>query len=457
MAIRTFEPLGLSRGRIAPLMYRLLIRFKPDLPPPLFNSGRFFYLASTAIYALLLLAPITGIWLQTSRNLPTEKLSYFLIAFLIIFPIAIAVAFFISSTLRTIYEQDRLDFKLPEWNSFSANWQPNTETIIVTQQHTHYWFLSTFTSTTGLLCFSASLLIYYGLPYLLKRETMGYLLAVATGFWLLCSIYGFYRSTKSEADKPPSQLWNAVYGTLTGFILLAPTTEITYLVILGSGFAWELCDRYRLSTLAARQLQANLQHARNEARLSALKSQLEPHFIFNTLAHLRRLITEDPQRAATLTDDLALLMRNSLTALRTDWVPLDEEITLIQHYLDVVKVRLGERLTYTINLSPEVSEAGIPPLILLTLIENAVRHGIEPKPGGGCIDISAGKEQDLHGAWLVLKIADTGMGFSSSVGGSGVGLTNIRERLTLLYGGRADLKLRANVPDGVIAEIKLPL
>ncbi|HEX4584172.1 MAG TPA: histidine kinase [Burkholderiaceae bacterium] len=212
----------------------------------------------------------------------------------------------------------------------------------------------------------------------------------------------------------------------------------------------QVAGRRRLGRQIAEQ--SALSAAAAEARLNVLQAQIEPHFLFNTLANVRRLCEVDPQRGRQMLGSLLDYLRAALPAMRRSSSALAEEFELVRAYLSVLQHRMGERLRFQIELSDQLADASIPPLILPTLVENAVRHGLGPLPEGGTIGISAVRD----GGQLVVSVVDDGVGFQAA-SGSGVGLANTRARLSALFGNAARLSLRSNEPRGVIAEVRLPI
>jgi signal transduction histidine kinase len=190
----------------------------------------------------------------------------------------------------------------------------------------------------------------------------------------------------------------------------------------------------------------------SEAQLRLLRSQIEPHFLFNTLGAVQQLAEQGAPRAAALTSDLIDFLRASMEEMRVEQVSLAEEFALVGAYLKVMQVRLGSRLAFTLRLPEELGTARLPGMVVLTLAENAIKHGIEPALRGGEIEVSAAL---LHGA-LQLQVRDSGAGLAA-VPADGFGLQNVRERLALSYGQHASLELRDAPGGGAIAELRLPL
>lgn len=196
-----------------------------------------------------------------------------------------------------------------------------------------------------------------------------------------------------------------------------------------------------------------------EARMAAMQAQVEPHFLFNTLASIDHLIETDPPRASIMQKNLIALLRASMPTLReanatTNGVrDLGRELAMVRPYLEILKVRMEERLATDIQVPEGLLSAEFPPMMIQSLVENAIKHGLEPKPEGGRLAIKA---EIVHGK-LCVTVADTGLGFGkAATNGTGVGLANIRERLQLLYGNKASLVVSENQPTGTVVGICVP-
>ena len=194
-----------------------------------------------------------------------------------------------------------------------------------------------------------------------------------------------------------------------------------------------------------------------EARMAAMQAQVEPHFLFNTLASIDHLIETDPPRASTMQKNLIALLRASMPTMReaNQGGPRDlgREMAVIRPYLEILKVRMEERLATRIDVPEGLLSAEFPSMMIQSLVENAIKHGLEPKPEGGELSIKA---EIVHGK-LALTVADTGLGFGkAATAGTGVGLANIRERLALLYGDKATLSINENQPSGTVVKIVVP-
>ncbi len=188
-----------------------------------------------------------------------------------------------------------------------------------------------------------------------------------------------------------------------------------------------------------------------EAQIRQLQAQIEPHFLFNTLSNVLILLDTEPQKGKTMLEDFIRYLRLSLAKIRENMTTIGLEMKLIQAYLDLHRVRMGERLTYHIDLPENLTGINLPPMLLQPLVENALKHGLEPKIEGGEIAIRTSKSDDL----VRIEIRDTGLGFAPG-GTSGLGLTNIRERLQTLFNDNARLILESPESGGAKAILEVP-
>ncbi len=231
------------------------------------------------------------------------------------------------------------------------------------------------------------------------------------------------------------------------------TVAMTIVASVASVFVLSMMER--LSGARAQAEAAQRQAAENQLKL--LESQLEPHMLFNTLANLRVLIALDPARAQDMLDRLIAFLRATLSASRTGSHPLSAEFDRIGDYLALMGVRMGPRLQVRLDLPAPLRDLPVPPLLLQPLVENAIKHGLEPALAGGVIEVAARREGDE----LVLQVSDTGVGLAAGEPPreSGFGLTQVRERLATLHGGRASLVLeRTTAPSGgTRATLRLPI
>lgn len=215
--------------------------------------------------------------------------------------------------------------------------------------------------------------------------------------------------------------------------------------------------RSQAAQAAAQMHDSDLQRVQIElqmtqARLQSLRAYIEPHFLFNTLANVHRLYRTEPQRGRVMLANFIAYVRAVLPQMRHDRTTLRQDVELARAYLGVLQVRMGARLQARFDVPDELAALPFPPLALSTLIENAIKHGLNPVPEGGVIEITA----RLLNGQLIVGVADTGAGLRSS-SGTGGGLANLRARLAALYGDAGRLELEANVPRGIRATISVPV
>jgi sensor histidine kinase YesM len=195
---------------------------------------------------------------------------------------------------------------------------------------------------------------------------------------------------------------------------------------------------------------AELERLALDAQLRSLQAQIEPHFLFNTLANVVSLIDGAPDKARHMLERLIELLRGSLAASRSDRTTLGQECALVGAYLEILAIRMGDRLRYAVHLPGDLAEARIPPLSLQPLVENAIKHGLEPKLGGGTVSVRA---KGVDGA-VQIEVEDDGLGFDDR-NGDGVGLANLRERLRAVYGERASVTI-CNLAPGTCVRLTIP-
>jgi len=188
-----------------------------------------------------------------------------------------------------------------------------------------------------------------------------------------------------------------------------------------------------------------------EARLQLMQAQVEPHFLFNTLANVQHLVETDPGAASGMLESLIQYLRAALPQMREGTTNLGREIDMAQAFLEIHRVRMGSRMQFAIDVPAGLRERPFPPMMLISLVENAVKHGVDPCCECGMITLRAAESDGR----LRVEVSDTGEGIVPKKGG-GVGLSNIRERLHALYGDDARLTLEENAPHGVVASIEVP-
>ena len=258
--------------------------------------------------------------------------------------------------------------------------------------------------------------------------------------------------TCTDCDEPKDPpLFNRLLNTLT-------SASLTFFLAGGAGLWGWRRERAGLAALAREQELAQAQALRREAelRLSVLAAQVEPHFLFNTLAGVRSAIATDPPRASEMIDRLVDYLRAAIPRLRSDGgaqATLAGQLDIVRAYLGLMAARMP-RLQFSIDVPAELLAVPFPPLMLISLAENAVKHGVEPKIGPVRVALHARRTDD---GLLEVTVADDGAGFGASASGGGLGLTNIRERLQQMYPGRAALTLRARPEGGVAATLSVPM
>lgn len=188
------------------------------------------------------------------------------------------------------------------------------------------------------------------------------------------------------------------------------------------------------------------------ARLNLLHAQIEPHFLYNTLANAQVLTRSEPQQADRMLGHLIQYLRHSLPNTDGAMSTLGDELERTRAYLEILRIRMGPRLALEVDVPDALRAIQMPSMMLQTLVENAIKHGLEPKPGGGTVWLLARRDDDR----TAVTVADDGLGFGMAGGGTGIGLKNVRERLRLIYGERATLSVVANAPQGVAATITVP-
>lgn len=176
-----------------------------------------------------------------------------------------------------------------------------------------------------------------------------------------------------------------------------------------------------------------------QAQMRMLQAQIEPHFLFNTLANIQSLIGKSPERANLMMDNFIAYLRQTLSASRSQNGTVQQEIDLIRHYLELIKIRMAERLEFEIDIAPPLTARPLPPMLLQPLVENAIKHALEPKEEGGKVRV---RGESIHQTNQIrFTIEDNGLGFGANAdsSGTGVGLANLRERLQVLYDGAATM------------------
>ena len=204
---------------------------------------------------------------------------------------------------------------------------------------------------------------------------------------------------------------------------------------------------------AAELARAQLAQSESEQRLALLQAQIEPHFLFNVLGNVRRLYRKQPEEGAEAISCLMRYLRTALPLLRSRHASLGEEIASVHAYLDLFQLRMGAQLKFSIDVDSMLDGYEFPPMLLITLVENAIKHGLEPA-GGGCIEVRAQRRHNT----LLVAVLDDGAGFGTTASsGTGVGLVNVRRQLAARYGNCARLTLEGREPRGACVTIEVPL
>jgi len=228
-------------------------------------------------------------------------------------------------------------------------------------------------------------------------------------------------------------------------LLLAPWTALAAVVRQKEAFA-------RDQKLAFALERSELERQALDARLHLLQAQVAPHFLFNTLANVQALVDAGSPHASVVLRSLTAYLRAAVPLLHESAATIERELQLVRPYLELMQMRMPDRLQYAMNVDPSALKVRCPPTTLLTLVENAVRHGIDPSEEGGRIDIDI----ERRGERCVVRVTDTGAGLHQSPNGLGTGLTTLRERLRLIFGDAAQLRLTSGAPRGVAVELDMP-
>lgn len=226
--------------------------------------------------------------------------------------------------------------------------------------------------------------------------------------------------------------------------------SLLYSILFGSIISYVFISSERISEERIKRLEVEKKTVETELRL--LHSQMEPHFLFNTLSNILGLIDNDPAKARRMLESFTSFLRASFLTARDKTVTLSQEMDVVRNYLDMFTVRMGDRLRYEIHLPEGLRDFRIPPLLIQPLVENAVKHGLEPAREGGAISVRALRDGDF----VRISVADSGIGVNEKGTGSGIGLENVSKRLDLAYGERGRLIFEENRPAGVTVSIEVP-
>lgn len=256
---------------------------------------------------------------------------------------------------------------------------------------------------------------------------------------ILAVIIGSVISASFSFNNPMIFFSGLLFGILFGSLFFGTAFYLESVAIIKSNLKREQLQRLQMGKKFT------------EAKLRILQAQIEPHFLFNTLSNILNLFNTDIKAAKSMQQDLIHYLESSLSRFRTDFTTIEEEIKLVTAYLSIFKVRMRDRLQFKIEVPDGLIKEPIPPMFIQPLVENAIKHGLEPKIEGGKINVNIKTENNK----IIIIVSDTGLGMNED-GGMGTGLTNISQRLNLLYGVKGRLILAENTPAGLNATIEVP-
>jgi sensor histidine kinase YesM len=315
------------------------------------------------------------------------------------------------------------------------------------------WRASYAVLLTRLLLIGGAGLLTFGLleqwPARLPRMLARWALQVlGVAFSMPFAAFAAYSLTTIGLDPP----WYVDKERVGGFgmmtlmgLLLAPWMAMSALLR-------QRDEAVRSQAVAFERERGELERKALDARLRLLQSQVEPHFLFNTLANVRELVDSGSPQASTVLDSLIAYLRAAVPRLHEPSTTLGQELQLVRAYLELMHMRMPDRLQFSLEVDESALTLQCPPTTLLTLVENAVRHGIDPGEEGGRIDVRVERTPTR----CRLQVRDTGVGLLAGKGGLGTGLSTLRERLQLVFGGDARLSLVPVDPHGVCAEVEFP-
>lgn len=273
-------------------------------------------------------------------------------------------------------------------------------------------------------------------------QVLGVAAAIPIATWTL---YVFFTDAGAAPFwQDPERLSGFAMFTIVG-LLIAPWAALGALVRQKDALA-------RHQALAFDLERSELERQALDARLHLLQAQVAPHFLFNTLANVQALVDIGSPQASAVLGSLIAYLRAAVPRLHDASTTLAQELQLVRAYLELMHMRMPDRLQFSLRVDESALHLACPPMTLLTLVENAVRHGIDPSEEGGRIDIDVQR----HGDRCSIRISDTGIGLQSSGKNTGTGLATLRERLRLIFGSAAELRISGLTPQGVCAELDIP-
>jgi two-component sensor histidine kinase len=260
------------------------------------------------------------------------------------------------------------------------------------------------------------------------------------------ALFAYWITTGGDPQLDTNKLRQMGYAQLCMTALLfAPWIAVGALIRQREAFA-------RDQALAFELEKSELERKALDTRLRLLQAQVEPHFLFNTLANVQALVDAGSPQASNVLKSLIAYLRAAVPRMHEAGTTLGQELELVRAYLELMQMRIPDRLKFTLHIEPAATQLQCPPMTLLTLVENAVRHGIDPREDGGRIDVDVW----LRDGRCHVRVTDTGVGLQGKTGGLGTGLSTLRERMQLAFGGEAQFRLTEVQPHGVCAELEFP-
>lgn len=280
------------------------------------------------------------------------------------------------------------------------------------------------------------------LPSWLARSALQIMSVMAVIPFAAMLAYGLTVADGTEFDEKHAMGFAML--TVTG-MLFAPWIAVGAMLKQRDAFAREQALAFQLE-------KSELERKALDARMRLLQAQVEPHFLFNTLANVQALVDAGSPQASKVLASLIAYLRAAVPRMHESATTLGQELQLVRAYLELMQMRMPDRLEFALRIDPAGNNLQCPPMTLLTLVENSVRHGIDPSEEGGRIDVDV----LLHDDRCLVRVSDTGVGLRSTSDGLGTGLSTLRERLQLTFGGDAQLRLFEVEPHGVCAELDFP-
>ena len=315
---------------------------------------------------------------------------------------------------------------------------------IGSDEHFLVLFRTVLVGLTAMLAFG----LFEQWPKRLPRRIARWVLQVVAVAMVIppTAAFVFFVTTPSGGTPEEERIHMKSFSAVAGLgVLVAPWVALGALVRQKEALARHQALTFELE-------KSELERQASDARLRLLQAQVAPHFLFNTLANVQALVDAGSPQASDVLRSLIAYLRAAVPRLNEPATTLGEEVALVQAYLELMHMRMPDRLQFVVHVDESARGLRCPPMTLLTLVENAVRHGIDPSEEGGRIDISVQRRGDC----CVVRVSDTGAGLGQTEGGLGTGLTTLRERLELAFGGDATLRVSAQHPRGVCAELDFP-